>query len=101
MMVFQFLNLMKGYYTKSTQTVTKISDYEYRVYQLYFLTDEILGKKTDFSVTLKLNAIENIADKSGYKKTENNPGFYPVNTQENRRNKNNTITDNCKSKNTY
>lgn len=75
----------KGYYTKSTQTVTKISDYEYRVYQLYFLTDEILGEKTDFSVTLKLNAIENIADKSGYKKTENNPGLYPVNTQENRR----------------
>lgn len=75
----------EGYYTKSTQTVTKISDYEYKVYQLYFLTDEILKGKTDFSVTLRLNAIENTADKSGYKKIENNSKLYLSNTPENQR----------------
>lgn len=75
----------EGYYTKSTQTVTKISDYEYKVYQLHFLTDEILKGKTDFSVTLRLNAIENTADKSGYKKIENNSKLYLLNTPENQR----------------
>lgn len=75
----------EGYYTKSTQTVTKISDYEYKVYQLYFLTDEITKDKTDFSVTLRLNALENTADKSGYKKLENSSGMYLANTENNKR----------------
>lgn len=75
----------EGYYTKSTQTVTKISDYEYKVYQLYFLTEEIIKDKTDFSVTLRLNALENTADKSGYKKLENSSGMYLANTPNNQR----------------
>lgn len=75
----------EGYYTKSTQTVSKISEYEYRVYQLYFLTDEITKNKTEFSVTLRLNALENIADKSGYKKLENSSGMYLANTPNNQR----------------
>ena len=75
----------EGYYTKSTQTVTKISDYEYKVYQLYFLTEEIIKDKTDFSVTLRLNALENTADKAGYKKLENSSGMYLANTPNNRR----------------
>lgn len=75
----------EGYYTKSTQTTAKISDYEYKVYQLYFLTDEILKDKTDFSVTLTLEALENTADKSGYKKLENTSGIYLANTPNNQR----------------
>ena len=75
----------ESYYTKSTQTTTKISDYEYKVYQLYFLTDEIIKDKTDFSVTLTLNALENTADKSGYKKLEDTKGFYIINTPNNQR----------------
>lgn len=37
---------------RSVQTTTKISDYEYKVYQMYFLTDKELGTKQEFTITL-------------------------------------------------
>lgn len=37
---------------RSAQVATKISDNEYKVYQLYFLTDEELGDKKEFNITL-------------------------------------------------
>lgn len=37
---------------RSAQTTTKISDNEYKVYQLYFLTQEELGNKQEFNITL-------------------------------------------------
>lgn len=38
---------------RGQQRVEKISDYEFKVYQFYFLTDKELGDKTDFKFTLK------------------------------------------------
>lgn len=37
---------------RTAQQVSKISDYEYKIYQLYFLTDQELKGKTDFTLTL-------------------------------------------------
>lgn len=48
---------------QSNQTVTKISDYEFKVYQLYFLTEKELGDKTDFKLTFKDILINNQAEK--------------------------------------
>ncbi len=41
----------------ATQIVNKISDYEYKVYQMYFLTDEQLGGKDEFAITINDIAI--------------------------------------------
>lgn len=54
------------YYVKSQQTVSKVSDYEYIVYQMYFLTDEVLQNKNTFTLTLELNGIANQGDKENY-----------------------------------
>ncbi len=54
-------------YAKNFQTIEKISDYEYKLYQLYFLTDKEIGNKTEFTITLHANSIQNIADISNYK----------------------------------
>ena len=54
------------YYVKSQQTVSKVSDYEYIVYQMYFLTDEVLQNKNPFTLTLELNGIANQGDKENY-----------------------------------
>lgn len=64
----------------ATQTVTKISDYEFKVYQIYFLTDKDLGDKTDFTITLKNIVIANQAEK---KKTDSN--FILLNMPDNER----------------
>ena len=37
----------------SPQSVKKISEYEYKLYQMYFLTEKELGDKTEFTVTMK------------------------------------------------
>lgn len=56
------------YYVPSTQTVTKISEYEYKVYQLYFITEKELGDKTEFSISLTANTLGNIADIDSYRR---------------------------------
>lgn len=43
---------------RSAQTVTKLSDNEYKVYQMYFLTEKELGTKQEFTITLKDVVIE-------------------------------------------
>ncbi len=45
------------YYVRNFQKTEKISDYEYKIYTIYMITDEILGEKNDFKVTLKNNKI--------------------------------------------
>lgn len=55
------------YYVKNQQTVLKVSDYEYIVYQMYFLTDEVLQNKNTFTLTLELNEIANRGDEENYK----------------------------------
>lgn len=56
----------QGYYIKGQQTTSKISEYEYKVYQMYFLTDKELNGKTNFKLTLKLDGINNIGNKDDY-----------------------------------
>lgn len=41
---------------RAAQSMTKISNNEYKVYQLYFLTDKELGDKKEFTISLK-NAV--------------------------------------------
>lgn len=48
--------------SRSTQTVEKLSDYEYNIYQLYFLTNSEINNKTDFTITLKDVALTNGAE---------------------------------------
>ncbi len=48
---------------QSNQTVTKISDYEFKVYQLYFLTEKELGDKTDFKLSFRNILINNQAER--------------------------------------
>lgn len=43
---------------RSAQTTTKISDNEYKIYQLYFLTDKELGDKKEFTISLNNIVIE-------------------------------------------
>ena len=65
---------------QSIQKVTKISDYEYKVYQLYFLTEKELADKTDFKLTFKDILIVNQAEIHDY--TAN---MYLANTPNNER----------------
>ena len=46
---------------RAPQTTTQISENEFKVYQLYFLTDKELGDKTEFTITLKDVALKNCA----------------------------------------
>lgn len=72
----------EGYYVKTIQNRNKITENEYKVYELYLLTDEILNGKEDFKVTFKNIILGNIAD---YKVTEEQK-MYLTNTQNNKRN---------------
>ena len=68
-----------GYYAKCIQTTNKVADNEYKVYQLYLLTDEILKGKNEFNVTLKGITLKNRADY----KNEENETIYLANTANN------------------
>lgn len=67
-------------WTKTTQTVTKISDYEYKVYQLFLLTDDELEGKENFRISLNRVVLGNTGEK---KKTES--GMQTINTANNAR----------------
>ena len=43
---------------QSAQTITKISNTQYKLYQMYFLTDKELGAKQEFTITLRDVVIE-------------------------------------------
>ena len=72
----------KTYYPLRKQIVNKISDYEYKIFQLYFLTDKELQDKTEFTITLNNIKLGNIAD---YSDSEPKEKMYLVNTHENAR----------------
>lgn len=59
---------------RSAQTATKISDYEYKIYQMYFLTDKELENKKDFTITLTDVVITSESDQ-----TENGEIYLPMN----------------------
>lgn len=67
-------------WTRTVQTVSKISDYEYKVYQLILLNDEKLNGKENFKITLNGIVLGNIGEK---KKTES--GMQIINTPNNAR----------------
>lgn len=71
----------QGYWVKQIQTVDKISDYEYKIYQLYFLTDKELNGKSNFSVNLKNIVLKNM----GERPKNDNKDMYIVNTPNNER----------------
>lgn len=66
------------YYTGRLQTKTKISDNEYKVYQLHFINNEITGGKDEITLTFKDNSIENMGDvgKDVVVNSWNAPGNY-------------------------
>lgn len=49
------------------QQVIKMSDYEYKIYQMYFLTDDELAGKNDFTVTLDNISIVNMNENKDFK----------------------------------
>lgn len=61
---------------RSAQTATKISDNEYKVYQLYFLTDEELENKKEFNITLNNPVIT-----ANYTQFNSSEIYIPVNGQ--------------------
>lgn len=51
----------------SDQTVEKVSDYEYKVYQYYFLPEDRIGNKKEFSLELKDIVLINCTDENSVK----------------------------------
>ena len=49
-------------FVNNWQKTEKISDYEYKIYTMYSLTDEILKGKDNFKITLKNNKLTNVID---------------------------------------
>lgn len=47
------------YYVKNWQKIEKISDCEYKVYEMYILDDDVLEGKETFKITLKNNKLVN------------------------------------------
>ena len=47
------------YYVRNWERIEKISDYEYKIYVMYMLTDDVLNEKEDFKITLKNNKLVN------------------------------------------
>ncbi|MDO4202615.1 MAG: hypothetical protein Q4D25_10960 [Bacteroidales bacterium] len=67
------------YNVTSMQKIERISQYEYRVYNFYLITDDILKDKNDFKITLKNNKLVNMANfkvrilsEKGIEETEQN-----------------------------
>lgn len=53
--------------SRSHQQVIKMSDYEYKIYQMYFLTDDELDGKTDFTIKLDNISIVNMNENKDFK----------------------------------
>lgn len=47
------------YYVTNMQKIEKINDFEYKVYTMYAITDNILKEKENFKITLKNNKLVN------------------------------------------
>lgn len=45
------------YYVQNFQKTEKINDYEYKIYTMYMITDDVLEGKNDFKITLKNNKL--------------------------------------------
>lgn len=52
----------KGYWTGKLQTLTKLSDYKYKLYQMYFLTEDMTKGNDEITLTLCNNVMMNQGD---------------------------------------
>lgn len=50
------------YYIRNYEKVEQVNENEYKIYVLYFISDEILNGKNDFKITLKNNKLLNLAN---------------------------------------
>lgn len=50
----------KPYYVRNWQKTEKVADNEYKIYTMYFLTDDELKNKDSFKITLKNNKLVNL-----------------------------------------
>jgi len=57
------------YFVNNKQKIEKISDCEYRIYQMYTINDDVLDGKESFKITLKNNKIVNLVDWKSYANT--------------------------------
>lgn len=55
------------YYVTNMQKIEKVNDYEYKVYTMYSITDDVLNGKEDFKITLKNNKLVNMVAWNGIK----------------------------------
>lgn len=60
------------YVVNNWQKIEKISDYEYKVYEMYVIDDEILKGKETFKINLKNNKLVNVINWESYKNTWRN-----------------------------
>lgn len=57
------------YFVNNKQKIEKISDCEYRIYQMYTIDDDVLDGKESFKITLKNNKLVNLVDWKSYANT--------------------------------
>ncbi len=67
------------YYVRNWQKIEKISDYEYKVYTMYSLTDDELQGKEDFKITLKNNKLASIVNWSSLTGWRNDCQWFAAN----------------------
>ena len=65
-----------GYWTGKLQTLTKISDCEYKLYQMYFLTKEMTKGNDEITLTFRNNVMKNQGDTGKSGGIANVPGNY-------------------------
>jgi len=57
------------YFVNNMQKIEKISNYEYKIYQMYTLSDDVLKGKETFKITLKNNKLVNLVDWQSFANT--------------------------------
>lgn len=57
------------YFVNNMQKIEKISDCEYKIYQMYTLDDDVVGGKESFKITLKNNKLVNLVNWQSYVNT--------------------------------
>ena len=65
-----------GYWTGKLQTLTKISDYKYKLYQMYFLTNDMTKGNEEITLTFRNNVMRNQGDTGKNGGIANIPGNY-------------------------
>lgn len=65
-----------GYWTGKLQTLTKISDYKYKLYQMYFLTNDMTKENEEITLTFRNNVMRNQGDTGKNGGIANIPGNY-------------------------